>query len=407
MADPNLPHGGSVIVEYSPVLENAHRVGRALIALDNPELTEAIRAETTVELAAVEGSEPGNLTGRAQQAVLLSREGASPRLQPRSETDHRRLPARLARRPGTTAQPTALARYRAYVHNDLIPALGHIPLDDLAYEHIGQYARAELAAGRGKVTVHRVLATLSSALGAAVLRHRLGHNPAKPAIIPRPPTPERRIWTPDEAVRFLDYAHKHDPLFANLVELIINTGMRKGEALGLHWDDVHLDEGVLFVRYTLSTVDNHHTVLTPPKTPSSLSWIAINQRARRALDDLADHHFLGYTLPTHGYVFHHHGRPVNPKQVLDRFHRLCDETGVPRIAVHDLRHLATTLALNGGVPFVIVQDPAPPHPVDHREHLQPPSPARQHTKPSMPSPDSSTAQNSPSTPPNERTGHGI
>jgi hypothetical protein len=78
VATPNLPHGGSVIVEYSPVLENAHRVGRALIALDNPELTEAIRAETTVELAAVEGAELGDLTARAQQAVLLSREGASP-----------------------------------------------------------------------------------------------------------------------------------------------------------------------------------------------------------------------------------------------------------------------------------------------------------------------------------------
>ncbi|MEY9947127.1 Voldacs domain-containing protein [Kitasatospora sp. GAS1066B] len=78
MAGPNLPHGGSVIVEYSPVLEIANRVGRALIALDNPELTEAIRAETTVELAAVESAELGDLTGRAQQAVLLSREGASP-----------------------------------------------------------------------------------------------------------------------------------------------------------------------------------------------------------------------------------------------------------------------------------------------------------------------------------------
>ncbi|MEU7096438.1 hypothetical protein [Kitasatospora aureofaciens] len=75
---PNLPQGGSMIVEYSPVLENAHRVGRALIALDIPELTEAIRAETTVELAAVESAELGDLTGRAQQAVLLSREGASP-----------------------------------------------------------------------------------------------------------------------------------------------------------------------------------------------------------------------------------------------------------------------------------------------------------------------------------------
>ncbi|MFJ9841655.1 tyrosine-type recombinase/integrase [Kitasatospora sp. NPDC101155] len=251
-------------------------------------------------------------------------------------------------------KPTTLARYRAYVLQDLVPALGYILLDDLVYEHIDHYARAQLKAGRGFVTVHRILATLSSALGAAVVHHRLGHNPAKPAVIPRPPTPERRIWTPDEAVRFLDYTREHDPLFARLVELIINTGMRKGEALGLHWDDVHLDQGVLFVRYTLSSVDNQYTVLTAPKTPSSLTWIAINDRARRALEDQADRHFLGLAIPAHGYVFQRHGRPLDPHYVLNHFHKLCDQAGVPRITVHDLRHLATTLALDAGVPFVIV-----------------------------------------------------
>ncbi|WP_198042151.1 hypothetical protein [Kitasatospora azatica] len=78
MAEPNLPQGGSMVVQYSPLLENAHRVGRALVALDNPELTQAVNAETAAELAAVESAELGDLTGRAQQAVLLSREDASP-----------------------------------------------------------------------------------------------------------------------------------------------------------------------------------------------------------------------------------------------------------------------------------------------------------------------------------------
>lgn len=78
VAAPNLPHGGTMTVSYSPVLENAHRVGRALLALDLAELTQAVQAETAAELAAVEGAELGDLTGRAQQAVLLSREGASP-----------------------------------------------------------------------------------------------------------------------------------------------------------------------------------------------------------------------------------------------------------------------------------------------------------------------------------------
>ncbi|WP_329586928.1 hypothetical protein OG500_36980 [Kitasatospora sp. NBC_01250] len=75
---PNLPHGGTMTVSYSPVLENAHRIGRALLALELPELTDTIRDETAAELAAVESAELGDLTGRAQQAVLLSREGASP-----------------------------------------------------------------------------------------------------------------------------------------------------------------------------------------------------------------------------------------------------------------------------------------------------------------------------------------
>ncbi|MEU1596662.1 hypothetical protein ABZ468_28380 [Streptomyces sp. NPDC005708] len=75
---PNLPSGGSIVVSYSSLLESAHRVGRALHHLDDPQLAKAVAAEAAVELAAVESAELGNLSGRAQQAVLLSREDASP-----------------------------------------------------------------------------------------------------------------------------------------------------------------------------------------------------------------------------------------------------------------------------------------------------------------------------------------
>ncbi|MFJ9841622.1 hypothetical protein ACIRYZ_14350 [Kitasatospora sp. NPDC101155] len=77
ISQPNLPQTG-MIVCYSPLLESAHQVGRALHALDSPDLTKAVLAESATELAAVESAELGNLSGRAQQAVLLSREDASP-----------------------------------------------------------------------------------------------------------------------------------------------------------------------------------------------------------------------------------------------------------------------------------------------------------------------------------------
>jgi plasmid stabilization system protein ParE len=65
-------------VSYNPVEETAHQVGRALHSINNPGLTEQIVAEVQAELAAVEQAELGELSGRARQAVALTRAGASP-----------------------------------------------------------------------------------------------------------------------------------------------------------------------------------------------------------------------------------------------------------------------------------------------------------------------------------------
>ncbi|WP_251057474.1 site-specific integrase [Streptomyces sp. ISL-94] len=255
-------------------------------------------------------------------------------------------------------KPTTMARYRDYVRNDLIPAFGTLKLDQLAHRHIAGFITGQLAAGRGETTLYRCLATLSSALGDAVRQHRLPHNPARPPLMRRPPSPERRIWTAEEAARFLGYCHRADPEMADLFEFLIGTGLRKGEALGLHWDDVHLGQGVFYVRCTLSAIDNNHLVITTPKTRSSRGWVAISPRVATALRHRA------HTVPRRrgdpddpfaGLVFcQPDGRPLGPHQVLDRLRRLSVEAGVPRITVHDLRHLAATITITAGVPLTVV-----------------------------------------------------
>ncbi|WP_314612589.1 site-specific integrase [Streptomyces stackebrandtii] len=145
---------------------------------------------------------------------------------------------------------------------------------------------------------------------------------------------------------------------ADLFEFLIGTGMREGETLGLHWDDVHLAEGVLYVRCTLSAIDNNRLVLTAPKTRSSRGWVAISPRVAAAL-----RHRARTTPPTRGdpddpfagLVFcRPDGRPLGPHHVLDRLHQLSEEAGVPRITVHDLRHLAATITISAGVPLTVV-----------------------------------------------------
>ncbi|MFD7836377.1 site-specific integrase [Streptomyces sp. NPDC059761] len=126
----------------------------------------------------------------------------------------------------------------------------------------------------------------------------------------------------------------------------------------MHWNDVHLTEGVLYVRCTLSAIDNNRLVITTPKTRSSRGWVAISPRVATALRHRA------LTIPPTradpddpfaGLVFcRPDGRPLGPHQVLDRLRRLSAEAGVPRITVHDLRHLAATITITAGVPLTVV-----------------------------------------------------
>jgi hypothetical protein len=83
-------------------------------------------------------------------------------------------------------KPTTVARYRDYLHNDLLPAFGAVRLERLTHQHVDQFVHTQLAAGRGAVTVRRCIATLSSALNDAIRQRRLTHNAARYTTIPMP-----------------------------------------------------------------------------------------------------------------------------------------------------------------------------------------------------------------------------
>ncbi|MFF0388357.1 site-specific integrase [Kitasatospora sp. NPDC004615] len=159
-----------------------------------------------------------------------------------------------------------------------------------------------------------------------------------------------------DATRFLHHCRITDPAFADLIEVLIGTDISKGEALGLHWTDVHLPERVLYIQYTLSAIDNNKIVLTTPKTRSSKGRVAISPRVAQALRNRAGDKGPTLTRANRGgYVFHHpDGTPLHPEYVLNHFHYLSREFGLPRTTIHDLRHLAATVSITSGVPRPIV-----------------------------------------------------
>ncbi|WP_371478930.1 site-specific integrase [Kitasatospora sp. NBC_00315] len=137
---------------------------------------------------------------------------------------------------------------------------------------------------------------------------------------------------------------------------MLGTGMRRGEVLGLHWEDVYLMDRALFVRFTLAAVNNSGVTLGEPKTPASLAWVSLSPRVMRAL-----HRQARIQMAAHpegrleGLVFSHaDGSPLRPQWVLEQLRRRTAEIDLPRIGLHDLRHTAASIMIAMDVPLAIV-----------------------------------------------------
>lgn len=144
-------------------------------------------------------------------------------------------------------------------------------------------------------------------------------------------------------------ADRDDDGCAALSRLALLMGMRRGELLGLRWEDVDLDRGTLAVRGTLTGGKGGMSLVGTPETAAGrrsialpASWLAAlrRHRARRAADRLR----LGPAWADCGGVFANDaGGALHINTLVGRFQRLIAAANVPTFRLHDLRHTSATL----------------------------------------------------------------
>jgi integrase len=138
------------------------------------------------------------------------------------------------------------AGYRVDVEKHLIPGIGAHWLDRLEPEHLERLYANMQAAGLSAGTAHHVHRTARNALNEAVRRGRLTRNPAALAKAPTVSEEEVEPYDIPEIRRLLEVAAQRRNSARWAVALAL--GLRQGEALGLKWDDVDLDKGILRIR---------------------------------------------------------------------------------------------------------------------------------------------------------------
>ncbi len=266
-------------------------------------------------------------------------------------------------------EESTLASYRRNIEQHVLPRLGHLRLAAIGPEDLNKvYAdlqvsgRRDGTGGLSDRTVRYIHTIVGKVLDDAMRWDKILRNPARRADPPsaRGATSERPDpWTASELQTFLERCgeNRYRPLYTFLAL----TGCRRGEAVGLHWQDVDLEAGVARIRTTITAIEHRVKVdgktktgrereieLDGPTIATLRSW-----RARQAQERL----LMGAGYAENDLVFcHPDGRMYHPERASREFDRMVERQGARRVRLHDLRHGWATMALKAGVHPKVVQE---------------------------------------------------
>ncbi|TDX59008.1 tyrosine-type recombinase/integrase [Orenia marismortui] len=267
--------------------------------------------------------------------------------------------------------PTTYRGYETIVKSHLIPTLGALKLKELKPMHIQSYQSHKLRTGRqdgnkgglSKKTLLQHHRVLSKALKQAVQWQLIPINPANAISAPRPNSPEIKVLNKQEVNLLLKEAFKINKWTYNLIFILVYTGMRRGEILGLRWKDVDLKNKTIQVRKNLIRKTGKGLILKKPKTKSSIRPIKISNRVIQIFKTIKKEQtenrlLLGPDYNTeHNLVFcKENGVPYSPSTANNRFKKVADTIGLEGFGLHSLRHTHATLLLKAEVHPKIVQE---------------------------------------------------
>nr|WP_325186604.1 site-specific integrase [uncultured Oscillibacter sp.] len=241
--------------------------------------------------------------------------------------------------------------YQRFISNHIKPTLGDMPLEKLTamdlqrlYKHLLESGRVECTESRNKPkglsvkTVRNINQMISSALNCAVEQRLIPSNPTKGCALPKLEKKEMKILPSESLGTFFEEARRSGVFELYYIDLA--TGLRRGELLGLKWNDIDLSKGIIHVRRQVFR-QNGKVVEAPLKTKNSYRNIAVGADTAKVLKGMEQKDEYVFPSP--------YGGPMSPDSVLHMLQRVLKRAGLERIRFHDLRHTFSVLALQNGV----------------------------------------------------------
>jgi integrase len=268
-----------------------------------------------------------------------------------------------------TIRPSTHYSYSRNLQLHVLPQLGSVQLRRIDAGMLNSLYASLLAEGRKDYaggglsprSVRYIHALVHRAFRDAVKWGRLARNPADAADPPKAGVsrPESITWTANQLRTFLERTRGSRYWAAYLV--LATCGLRRGEALGLRWQDLDLDAGRASIRQTVIVI-KHTVMIGTPKTAKGRRTVTLDSGTVAALREhrkrqAAERLLMGAGWTDTDLVFcHPDGTMVHPERFSRGFSEAVCRIGLPRIRLHDLRHGWATLALQAGIHPKVVQE---------------------------------------------------
>lgn len=256
---------------------------------------------------------------------------------------------------------STIVRYRELMER-IAPDIGHVKLKDLRpdmlntlYSKLGEDGQnKKTGGGLSAKTIlehHRLIHVI---LKQAVMEGLIPFNPADRVVPPKTEKKEVNYFQPEEIEQIRDALEEEPIKWRTLTHLYLITGARRGEILGIKWEDCDFTQNKIHICRNVQYSPDKGIYITTPKTKTSDRWISVpaetmillrRYKAWQGEERLR----IGIYFESQGFVFtQDNGSPMHPDSVTDWMKKFSKRRGLPHINPHAFRHtMASILYFNG------------------------------------------------------------